>query len=79
MNKNEDIWRAVQDKNISYQEKQNLADIFRYRNKLEKLKRRFRSKKVRKRTKMILRATSIDGKGWFRSPVKKWDDSYVPY
>jgi hypothetical protein len=41
MKKNEDMWRAVEDKNISYKEKQNLADIFRHRNKLEKLKRRF--------------------------------------
>jgi hypothetical protein len=79
MKKNEDIWKAVQDKNISYKDKQDLADIFRRVNKLEKLKGRLRGNKVRKRTKAILRATSIDGKGGFRPPAKKWNDSYVPY
>jgi hypothetical protein len=79
MKKNEDIWRAVQAKNISYKEKQNLADFFRHRNKLDKLKRRLRDNKAKKRTSVILRATSIDGHGGFRPPVKKWDDSYVPY
>jgi hypothetical protein len=73
------MWRAVEDKNISYKEKQNLADIFRHRNKLEKLKRRLRGNKVRKRTNLILRATSIDGKGGFRPPAQKWDDSYASY
>jgi hypothetical protein len=67
MKKNEDIWRAVQDKNISYRDKQDLAVIFRH---LNKLKRRLRSNKVRKRTNVILLATSIDGKGGFRPPVK---------
>jgi hypothetical protein len=79
MKKNEDIWRAVQDKNISYKEKRNLADTLRHRNKLEKLRRRLRSNKIRKRPKVILRATAIDGKGGFRPAAKKWDNSYVPY
>jgi hypothetical protein len=79
MKKNEDIWKAVQYKNISYKDKQDLAEIFRHVNKLEKLKKRLRRNKVKKRTKAILRATSIDGKGGFHPPTKKWDHSYVPY
>lgn len=63
MKKSEHIWRAVQDKNISYKEKQNLADILRHRNKLDKLNRRLRGNKARKRTSVILRR--ISGAGVF--------------
>jgi hypothetical protein len=74
-----DSWKAVQGKPLSYKEKQNLADIFRKREELARLRRRLRGNQVGNRAGAINRATSIEDKAWLRPPVTKWDDCYVPY